>query len=144
MIEKDTVRLLRECDAGLNMGVKSINTCLGYARDDKLKAALKECKRRHNGLSAEIRQMLHSVSDTGKGAKPLISCMSSIKTNMALTVNPTDKKVADVIWDGCSMGVKSLTKYLNQYSRASEEAKDVTKKLIKEEEELAEKMKGYL
>lgn len=28
MIEQDTIKLLRECDAGVKMGVASIETCL--------------------------------------------------------------------------------------------------------------------
>lgn len=144
MIEKDTVRLLRECDAGVKMGVKSIDTCLGYARSDKLKAALKECRRRHSNLEGEIGGLLRECGDRGKEPNPFITGMSSIKTNMSLTINPSDKKVADLITDGCNMGIKSLSKYLNQYAAASEVSKDITKKLIKEEEELSVRMRGYL
>ena len=32
MIEKDTIRLLRECDAGVKMGVSSINDVIGHVR----------------------------------------------------------------------------------------------------------------
>ena len=42
------------------------------------------------------------------------------------------------------MGVKSLNKYLNEYAAASEEAKDITKKLINMEEGLAVKIRKYL
>ena len=31
MIEKDTVRLLRECDAGIKMGLKAIDEVMNYA-----------------------------------------------------------------------------------------------------------------
>ena len=37
MIEDDTIKLLRECDAGIKMGVESINTVLPYVADEKLK-----------------------------------------------------------------------------------------------------------
>ena len=144
MIEKDTIRLLRECDAGLKMGVKSIDTCLGYAKNDKLKAALKECRRKHSNLGGEIGGLLREYGDRGKDPSPFITGMSGIKTNMMLTVNPSDKKIADLITDGCNMGIKSLSKYLNQYAAASEVAKDITKKLIKEEEELSGRMRDYL
>ena len=42
------------------------------------------------------------------------------------------------------MGVKSLSRYLNQYAAADEQSKDITKKLIRIEEDLAVKMRDYL
>jgi len=46
--------------------------------------------------------------------------------------------------DGCDMGIKSLTQYLNEYAAADEKAKDLTGKLIKIEENTREKLKAYL
>lgn len=42
------------------------------------------------------------------------------------------------------MGVKSLSRYLNEYKAADEVSKDITKRLIKLEEELAVNMRGFL
>ena len=67
-----------------------------------------------------------------------------MKTNMKLAMNESDKTIADLITDGCNMGVKSLSKYLNQYAAAEERAKDITKKLIAEEERLSHDMRDYL
>jgi hypothetical protein len=46
--------------------------------------------------------------------------------------------------DGCNMGVKSLSRYLNQYKAADEVSKDITKRLIKQEEQLARDIRGFL
>ena len=37
MIEQDTIKLLRECDAGIKMGVSAIEESLDYVKSDKLK-----------------------------------------------------------------------------------------------------------
>ena len=42
------------------------------------------------------------------------------------------------------MGIKSLTKYLNQYKAADETSKDLVKRLIKLEEELERDLRQYL
>ena len=42
------------------------------------------------------------------------------------------------------MGIKSLSKYLNQYAAASEKVKDITKKLIAIEEKLSISLRDYL
>ena len=49
-----------------------------------------------------------------------------------------------LITDGCDMGVKSLSVYLNKYKAAEERAKDIAKKLISMEDTLAADMRGYL
>jgi len=67
-----------------------------------------------------------------------------MKTNVKLMVNESDSTIADLMTDGCNMGVKSLNKYLNQYKAADEYTKDVTKRLINLEEKLAVDIRSYL
>ena len=50
MIEQDTIKLLRECDAGIKMGVSSIEDVLDNVTSTDLKQVLTECKREHNVL----------------------------------------------------------------------------------------------
>ena len=40
MIAPDTIKLLRECDAGIKMGVSSIDEVLGYVHAAKMKKIL--------------------------------------------------------------------------------------------------------
>ncbi len=67
-----------------------------------------------------------------------------MKTNVKLAMDESDATIADLITDGCNMGVKSLSRYLNQYQAADEETKDIAKKLIKQEEELSIHMRSFL
>ena len=70
--------------------------------------------------------------------------MSWVKTNVQLAMNDSDKTIADLITDGCNMGIKSLSRYLNQYKAASEKAKDIAKRLINLEERLVVDLRAYL
>ena len=144
MIESDTIKLLRECDAGIKMGVKSIDDVLGYVGSDKLKKLLTGCKDEHDKLGSEITELLHKYHDDGKNPNPIAKGMSTMKTEVKLAVNDSDHTVADLITDGCNMGVKSLNRYLNQYKSADELSKDITKRLINLEEKLAVDIRGYL
>ena len=74
----------------------------------------------------------------------MAKCMSWVKTNVQLAINDSDKTIADLITDGCNMGVKSLSRYLNQYKSASEKAKDIAKRLIHLEERLVVDLRTYL
>ena len=70
--------------------------------------------------------------------------MSQAKTNFKLAMNASDSTIADLMTDGCNMGVKSLSKYLNQYKAASEETKDIAKRLIHLEQQLVQDIRPYL
>ena len=144
MIEQDTIKLLRECDAGVKMGVASIDDVIDYVRDSKLKKRLSDCKKEHKVLADEIEELLDRYHDDGKEPNPMAKGMSWVKTNVKLAVNESDATIADLMTDGCNMGVKSLNKYLNQYEAADERSKDIAKRLINLEEKLTTDIRGYL
>jgi hypothetical protein len=144
MIEQDTIRLLRECDAGVKMGVSSIDDVLDYVKSDRLKQYLKDCKIAHQKLETEIQENLNRFDDDGKEPNPIAKGMSWMKTNIKLIMHESDHTIADLMTDGCDMGVKSLSKYLNQYKAADEASKDIAKRLIALEESLGKEIRGYL
>ena len=144
MIEEDTIKLLRECDAGIQMGVSSIDDVLDYVSDKQMKAYLADCKQAHNQLDKELQELLERYGDEGKAPNPMAKGMSWMKTTMKLKLNESDATIADLMTDGCDMGVKSLSRYLNQYAAADETFKDICKRLIALEEKLGKQMRDYL
>jgi hypothetical protein len=144
MVEKDTIKLLRECDAGVKMGIASIDDVLPHINSAKLEKYLTECKREHEKLETEIQELLDKYGDEGKNPDPIAKGMSWMKTNFKLAVEDTDNTVADLMTDGCNMGVKSLNRYLNEYEAADEVSKDICKRLINLEESLAVDIRQYL
>ena len=144
MIEQDTIKLLRECDAGIKMGVASIDDVLDYVQDEKFRRYLTECKKEHEELKVEIQGLLDKYHDDGKNPNPIAKGMSWMKTNMKLGMDMSDATIADLMTDGCNMGVKSLNKYLNQYEAADEVSKDITKRLINLEERLTIDIRQFL
>ena len=144
MIEKDTVRLLRECDAGVKMGVSSIEDVLGHVKAKDFEKILTDCKREHETLNHEIQGLLDRYQDEGKEPPAMASVMSEMTTKMKLAMHDSDHTIADIMTDGCDMGVKSLSRYLNQYKAADEVSKDIAKRLSKLEGELAYHIRPYL
>ena len=120
MVEQDTIKLLRECDAGIKMGVASIDDVLEHIRSDKLNHLLCTCKEEHENLQGQVQQLLGKYKDEGKNPNPIVKGMSWMKTNMKLGMEDSDATIADLMTDGCNMGVKSLNRYLNQYKAADE------------------------
>ena len=144
MIEQDTVRLLRECDAGIRMGVDSIGDVLKHVKSEDLRSILTQCKVEHEKLKEELDRLLHKYQDEGKDPNPIAKGMSWMKTNAKLMMEQSDATVACLMTDGCNMGIKSLSKYLNQYKAADETSKNLTKELIRLEDQLVKDIRIYL
>ena len=144
MIEQDTIRLLRECDAGVKMGVDSICQVLPHVSSKDLKSRLEKSKAEHETLTHEIEKALARFHDEGKAPNPIAKTMSTMKTNMELIMHEDDKTIASLMTDGCNMGVKSLNKYLNEFEAADEKAKDICKRLIHLEESLTHQIRDFL
>ena len=144
MVEQDTVKLLRECDAGTKMGIDSIEDVLNHVKKQDFRKKLTACKQEHQKLQGEIDQLLEKYHDEGKNPNPIAKGMSWMKTNMKLGMEDCDATVADLMTDGCNMGVKSLNRYLNQYKAADEASKDIAKRLINLEEQLTIDIRQYL
>lgn len=144
MIEQDTVKLLRECDAGIKMGVASIEDVETRVEQEPFRKKLEDCKSEHEKLQREVQKLLDQYGDEGKNPNPIAKGMSWMKTNMKLGMEESDATIAGLMTDGCNMGVKSLNRYLNQYQAADEKSKDIAKRLIKLEQQLTRDICGYL
>lgn len=144
MTNSDTTKLLRECDAGTKMAVSSIDEVLEKVQDENMKNLLQKSKDHHEKLEGEIDTLLSKYQADEKEPNPIAKGMSWMKTNMKLTMDNSDGTVADLITDGCDMGVKTLNRYLNQYKAADNEAKQICNKLIDIEEQLRKDLREYL
>ena len=144
MIQSDTIKLLRECDAGIKMGIASIDDVLPHVESEEFQRELSGCRQEHEKLQDEIRQLLQKYHDDGKNPNPIAKGMSWMKTSMKLGMEESDATIAELMTDGCNMGVKSLSRYLNQYKAADEVSKDITKRLIKQEDQLIRNARSYL
>ena len=87
---------------------------------------------------------MENKQDDGKEPNSVAKGMAWAKTNMMLAVKNSDETIADLMTDGCNMGVKSLNKYLNKYKAADEVSKDIAKRLINLEEKLVIDIRKYL
>ncbi len=144
LIEQDTIKLLRECDAGIKMGVSAIDEVKDRVKSEEFRRCLTDCKTEHVKLQHEITSALDRFHDDGKEPNPMAKGMSWMKTNFKMAADASDNTIADLITDGCNMGVKSLNRYLNQYEAADEHIKDITKRLINLEQQLTNDVRGYL
>lgn len=140
----DTIKLLKECDSGIQMGISAINDVINDVKSSDFRSLLNKSRGHHEMLQNEINDLLDVHNDDGKNPTPMAKGMSWIKTNVKMAMDNSDNTVADLITDGCNMGAKSLSRYLNQYKSADGISKDITSRLIKIEDELATDIRQFL
>ena len=141
----DTVKLLKECDAGTKMAVLSIDDVLDKVTDDGLKGLLQESKNHHKELERKIVEELDKHRAEEKEPNPMAKGMSKMKTGFMMNMKEdSDETAADLITDGCNMGIKSLYKYMNQYPNANSKVKDLCNRLISIEDQLRKELRAYL
>ena len=143
-MDNDTIRLLRECDAGVKMGINSIEEVLPKTESEKLEETLCRCKEKHETISDELKDLLKEKNDEGKDPSVIADAMSTLKTEVKMMIDPSDGTIASLMTDGCNMGVKSLSRYLNEYSHADDSAKSLCRRLIDLESDLAIDLRAYL
>ena len=144
MVKDDTLNLLRECNAGIKMGISSLNDVLDRVESTDLEDKLKKSRNEHENLETETLLMLKRYGDQEKEPNIIAKGMSYLKTNVMLGINESDEMVASLITDGCNMGIKSINEFINTYPEADKEVKDVAQKIIDLEKTLLENVKEYL
>lgn len=144
MPNDDSIKLLKECNAGMKMAVTSIDEVLGAVQNESLKNILIMSKEAHEKLGDETHLILNKYDDIDKEPNPIAKVMSWMKINAGLLKNHTDQEIASLITDGCNMGIKSVHQYINQYKTAEKPVKDIAEKLSQLEEELMVDLRKYL
>lgn len=140
----DTVNLLRECSAGTQMAVFSIDEILEKVRDEKLGKILSDSKKEHEKLGDTVHAYLKELNDAPKDPGIMAKGMSWLETNAKIMMDDGDKTIASLITDGCNMGIKTVQQHLNDYAGANKRSKELAEELIRLEETLRHHLRDYL
>lgn len=73
----------------------------------------------------------------------MASAFSWFSTELKLNLNDDNSKIAKLLIDGCSMGIKTLGERANTLNRADKSA-DAARKIIKTEEEMIRELESFL
>ncbi len=143
-MQDDTIKLLRECNAGIKMGVSTLDDVMEHVQEDSLRSLLAKSKETHTRLGNTTHEYLKEYHDTGKEPAMMAKVMSKMKTNMKLDDEGPDSTVADLVTDGCNMGIKSIYRYINQYPAAEDKVRKLARQVADAEETLVKDLRAYL
>ena len=144
MTNQDTTKLLKETDLGLQMAIYSFDQLLERVENPALKKLITESRNDHKRLQDENNNLMKAYDVIGEEPGAMAKTMAWMETNVKMTVENSDRVIADIITNGCDMGSKKLRKYRNEYTEAEEPACDTAKKLIALEEDLRKDLQLYL
>ncbi len=139
-----TVELLKECNSGCKMAINSMDQVMEYVQDKEQEEIIRSCTKKHRGLEDSISRQLneHGAGEESPGL--MASAMSWISTEIKMAMNNDSNQIAKIMMDGCNMGIQSLSEYLNKYTEASGESRQLAGELIKVEENFMKEMKQFL
>ena len=145
-MREDTIKLLKECNSGITMGMSSINNVLPYVKNRDMKDALINCKEKHAKLGEKTHRALAQYDESRNPPHMMAKMMSDVKVKaqIMMTAEPKDKTIAGVMTDGCNMGIKSIYKYLNKYDCANNDSREIANNIISAEQELRTSLRQYL
>lgn len=144
MANEDTINLLKECSSGVKMGIDGINSVIEKVDDKKLLFILEKYLKDHEKLEEKIEKELKKFNDDEKEPNPLAKAMSWAKVNMKFIKGEHDKTIADLMTEGCNMGIKSICRYMNEYDSAMESIKGLCYDLVEIEENFSKDLRSFL
>lgn len=143
-MNEDSINLLKECDSGTKTAVSSIREVLDNVKSEELLKLLTHSVEEHEKIGNETKKLLQEANEDGKEPPLMAKAMSWMKINVDLLAKPSDKTVADLMTDGCNMGIKSISVYFNKYPNAEQRIKNLVDRIRVEEDDLVQKLRNYL
>ena len=143
-MDEQTRKLLEECSIGCKMAVNSLDQITGYIKDSDLKKLVENYISRHKDLEAEAVKALQNSGNDAKDPGALSSVFAWFTTEMKLTFNDDNTRIAKLLMDGCNMGIQTLGERMNTLNQADSSALALARKIIKSEQELMKELQAYL
>ena len=90
-VNDDTIKLLRECDAGVEMGIKTLDNVIDDVDNDELRKILEKSKETHCRLKGDIAEKLSDYGDDGKEPAAMASFFAKVKSEVKLMSEHPDR-----------------------------------------------------
>lgn len=143
-INKDSIKLLKEINSGCKSATNSMEQVLPFVTNEKLKNIINEYNDKHIKIGDACHQLLNQYHEDEKDPPVMAKAFSWLSTEIKLMVNDDAHKIADLMIDGCNMGIKSVSEYINKYKSASTEIVELAKSLVKIEQDFMNDLLEYL
>lgn len=143
-MNEDSINLLKECNSGCKNATDSMEQIMSYVKDESLKKLIDDYNKKHIELGDECHKILNKQGEDEKDPSKITKAMAWMGTEIKLLIDADSDKIADMLVDGCNMGIKSLSRYSNKYKKAESKIKDICFELISLEQDFMNELLMYL
>ena len=143
-MNEDSIRLLREINAGCKNATNSFEQVIEFVKDCELKELIQEYEKEHALIGDIAHQLLNNDGEEEKDPPSMAKAMMWFTTEIKMMMDDDDSRAAELLFDGCHMGIKSLGKYLRQYETAGERERALAGRLMNLEMELYKNLVRFL
>ncbi len=143
-MNEDSIKLLREVNSGCKNATDSFGQVMEFIKDNGMLAMVKEYNEKHVKIGDTCHQLLNENGENEKDPSSIAKAFMWFTTEVKMMVDDDDSHIAELLADGCNMGMKSLSRYIRQYEKAGQKEKELARHLIQIEMELYEKLLNYL
>ncbi len=140
----DTVSLLKETNAGCKSATNAIERIMPHISNPELRSLVQDYNARHATIGEACNKSLRHLGAEEKDPHPVSGAMANMGVSMGAAFNPRDTHLADMLADGCGMGIRQLSKYKNQYEHADSASLKLTDDLIQLEQSFFRDLLPYL
>jgi hypothetical protein len=144
MLDSDSIKLLKEVNAGCKTATESMEQVLPYVKNGDLNRLIKDYSSRHNIIGLECHRLLNENGESEKDPSTANKLFMSLTTDVKLLLDSGNDKCAELMADGCAMGIKSVAKYKNKYAKADGQVIGLANRLISTEQEFFNSLLPHL
>ncbi len=143
-MNENSINLLKECNSGCKNATDSMEQIIPYIKDNCLKKLVEDYDKKHIELGDECHNMLNAAGEDEKDPSKVTKAMAWFGTEIKLAVDDSNSRIAEMLVDGCNMGIKSLSKYYNKYKQAETKVRDMVFELINIEQDFMNELLAFL
>lgn len=138
------IELLQSVRKGAQMGCQGIEEIMPYAKGESFRRALETQKAEYGHIYKEADRLITERKAEPEDLSPVARVSSKTMTIMKTLKDDSEEHLAEMMYQGSSMGVTKIIRNLREYSGGDSEVKELAQRLLKTEENNMEQMKKFL
>lgn len=140
----DSTKLLELIYEGAQMGHESIMQLEGVTDNEQFRRTLDSQRREYRSIMDDADRLLGGYGKQAQGVSGMSKLSSRLMIGAKTLADDSVPQLAEMLIQGSTMGTTKLTRRMGELPDADEQARGLSERLLRTEENNIEQMKGYL
>ena len=129
-MQKDTEQLLRETNYGAKLALMNMKHIMDEAEEGELMKVIVHAIEEHEKVEQKTANAMNEHGYEEKAVSAMMHAFSDVTTELKMLWRDDSAKIAEMLVDGCNMGIKNISQTMNQCENASKEAKALISEIV--------------